>query len=230
MSYKLILLFVFFGLLIIFSSFRRDRKKKVVFFGDSITEAGIEPKGYITVLKDLLQQHEIDNYELISSGIGGNKIYDLYLRVEDDVISKLPDIVVIFIGINDVWHKKTHGTGTDADKFEKMYRAMIRRLQAANVKVLLCTPTVIGEKKNYVNQQDEDLNKYATIIRNIGNDLQLPICDLRTLFADYIQEHNNEDVGSGILTTDGVHLSDTGNCLVAEALWEKMESMLSVSQ
>src|SRR6476469_4304432 len=125
MSYKLIWLFVFFGLLIILTSFRRDRKKKILFFGDSITQQGIEPKGYITVIKDLLQKQDIDNYELIGAGINGNKVYDLYLRVEKDVISKSPDIVVVFIGVNDVWHKATHGTGTDAGKFEDFYRAII---------------------------------------------------------------------------------------------------------
>ena len=43
------------------------------------------------------------------------------------------------------------------------------------------------------------------------------------LFENYIQEHNFNDVESGILTTDGVHLNEMGNRLVAEAIWEKME-------
>src|ERR1700712_2792136 len=98
MYYKLIMLFVFFGILILFSSFRRDRKRRIVFFGDSITQAGIAPKGYITVIKNILLKQDINKYELISAGIGGNKIYDLYLRVEKDVISTSPDMVVIFIG------------------------------------------------------------------------------------------------------------------------------------
>src|SRR3982751_6034422 len=102
MSYKLIMLFVFFGILILFSSFRRDRKKKLVFFGDSLTQQGIEPKGYITMIKNMLQKQDMDNYELIGAGIGGNKVYDLYLRIEQDVINRSPDIVVIFIGVNDV--------------------------------------------------------------------------------------------------------------------------------
>lgn len=225
MSYKLILFFVFFGLLIMLSSFRRDRKKKIVFFGDSITQQGTGPKGYITMMKDILQQQDTNNYELIGAGIGGNKVYDLYLRIENDVINQSPEIVVLFIGVNDVWHKSTHGTGTDADKFEKFYRAIIFKLQAAHAKVILCTPAVIGEKKNNANQQDDDLNKYAAITRGIANDLQLPLCDLRELFLNYNEEHNTSDAYSGILTTDGVHLNDAGNRLVAEALLEKIEAL-----
>ena len=223
MSYKLILFFVFFGLLIIFSSFRRDRKKKIVFFGDSITQQGTGPKGYINMMKDILQQQDTNNYELIGAGIGGNKVYDLYLRIEQDVINHSPEIVVLFIGVNDVWHKSTHGTGTDADKFEEFYRAIIYKLQAAHAKVILCTPAVIGEKKNNANQQDDDLNKYAAITRDIASDLQLPLCDLRELFQNYNEKHNTSDAYSGMLTTDGVHLNEAGNRLVAEALLEKIE-------
>lgn len=80
----------------IVSGFTFQQKKRVIFFGDSITQAGVEPGGYITVLGELLKQKGLDNnYELNGAGIGGNKIYDLYLRLEDDVLSKKPDIVVI---------------------------------------------------------------------------------------------------------------------------------------
>ena len=124
----------FFSLLIamvVFTSFSHQQKKRIVFFGDSITQAGIQPTGYITKLTQLLTGKNIgNNYELIGAGIGGNKAYDLYLRMEDDVLSKKPDAVVILVGVNDVWHKRTYGTGTDADKFEKFYNAIIKKLKA----------------------------------------------------------------------------------------------------
>src|SRR5690606_3539457 len=102
------------------------QKKKIVFFGDSITQAGVNPGGYITKMNSLVSEAKLaDRYELIGAGIGGNKVYDLYLRMEEDVLARNPDIVVIYVGVNDVWHKRTHGTGTDADKFEKFYTAII---------------------------------------------------------------------------------------------------------
>ncbi len=89
------------------------------------------------MMKDMLQKEGNAGFDFEGAGIGGNKVYDLYLRLEDDVLSKSPDIVVIYIGVNDVWHKASYGTGTDADKFEKFYRAIINKLQAANAKVIL---------------------------------------------------------------------------------------------
>ena len=225
MNNKFLLVFIFFGLLIMLS-FKRDKTKKVVFFGDSITQAGVGPNGYITMMKDMLR-HEGDSsdYDLIGAGIGGNKVYDLYLRMDSDVLAKSPDIVVIYIGVNDVWHKATSGTGTDADKFEKFYKAIIQKLQADKAKVILVTPATIGEKKNYMNQQDGDLNKYSGIIKSIGSSVNIPVVDLRTLFENYEQEHNTQDVDRGVLTLDGVHLNDTGNKLVAETILKAIKDL-----
>lgn len=101
---------LFFTILtfITITAFMPIEKKRVIFFGDSITQAGVQPGGYITRIKDILtKENSADKFELIGSGIGGNKVYDLYLRLEDDVLSKKPDIVFIYIGVNDVWHKRT---------------------------------------------------------------------------------------------------------------------------
>ncbi|RYY12757.1 MAG: G-D-S-L family lipolytic protein, partial [Chitinophagaceae bacterium] len=83
-----------------------QQKKKILFFGDSITQAGVGPKGYITKFGEkLAAAGKKDQYEIAGAGIGGNKVYDLYLRMDDDVLAKNPDIVVIWVGVNDVWHK-----------------------------------------------------------------------------------------------------------------------------
>lgn len=200
-------------------------KKKVIFLGDSITEMGMNPGGYISVMKEMITREGADNYDVYGAGIGGNKIYDIYLRLNDDVISKSPDIVVLYEGVNDVWHKSTLGTGTDADKYEKFYRAVIKQMIASNIKVIVCTPAVIGEKKDCTNQQDGDLNKYANIIKAVAADYQLPVCDLRSIFLNYEAEHNNENTDKGVLTTDGVHLNDAGNKLVAVEIWNVLKNM-----
>jgi lysophospholipase L1-like esterase len=196
-----------------------QKKQRIVFFGDSITQAGVKPGGYITVLGDMYKQKGVqDQYELIGAGIGGNKAYDLYLRMEDDVLAKDPNTVVIWVGVNDVWHKKTSGTGTDADKFEKFYNAIIKKLQAKNIKVLICTPAAIGEKTDFSNELDGDLNKYSNIIRQIAQKNNVALIDLRKAFLDYNLANNPENKDKNILTTDGVHLNEKGNQLVAEQM------------
>ena len=58
----------------------RKRKKRIVFFGDSITAQGMKYNGYIKVLQQGFQELGIDEeYELVGAGISGDKIYDLYL-------------------------------------------------------------------------------------------------------------------------------------------------------
>ncbi len=202
------------------SDIKTQRKKKVVFFGDSITQAAVNPGGYIDVMNSMLKEQKKDgNYELIGAGISGNKVYDLYLRIEEDVLSKKPDIVIVYIGVNDVWHKQSSGTGTDADKFEKFYAAVLAKLKAANIQTIVCTPAVIGERTDFTNQLDGDLNRYSNIIKNLAKKNDLPVVDLRRDFLAYNLKNNPDNKESGILTSDRVHLNAAGNKLAAESMW-----------
>jgi len=193
---------------------------KVILFGDSITQAGVRPGGYIT-----LMQESHANYEMIGAGIGGNKVYDLYLRMEEDVLNKKPDVVVIYVGVNDVWHKQTSQTGTDPDKFISFYSAMIRKMQSAGIKVIVCTPAVIGERTDFSNSQDGELNSYSKIIRNLAKQYNCTLVDLRKEFLAYNLANNPENKESGILTTDRVHLNPAGNKLVADLVMKTLKSV-----
>ncbi len=219
---KITLLFCMIALAIV-SWNLPQQKQHIVFLGDSITQAGVQPNGYISVLGSMLKDKGIsDQYQLTGAGIGGNKVYDLYLRMEEDVLDKNPTTVVIWVGVNDVWHKKSFGTGSDPDKFEKFYHAIIRKLQAKNIRVLLCTPAAIGEKTDFTNELDGDLNKYAAIIRDIAKKDNCALIDLRKTFLDYNLANNTQNKDRGILTTDGVHLNDAGNKLVAAEMYKAL--------
>jgi isoamyl acetate esterase len=205
-------------LLVLFATMSTTTQKKtrIIFFGDSITQAGVKPGGYIARLQDSLDKRGLSSqYELIGAGIGGNKVYDLYLRMEDDVLAKSPDVVLIWIGVNDVWHKSS-GIGTDPEKFGRFYEAIIKKLQAKNIQVALATPAAIGERTDYSNQQDGDLNLYSRIIRDLAKKYNCKLVDLRKAFLEYNLKYNTENKESGILTTDRVHLNDKGNQLVAD--------------
>jgi lysophospholipase L1-like esterase len=202
-----------------------EKPKRVIFFGDSITQMGVNPGGYIVKMGEALEQKGLaKQYELIGAGVGGNKVYDLYLRLEDDVLSKNPDIVFIWVGVNDVWHKQSSGTGTDADKFEKFYTAIIKKLQDKGIRVILCTPACIGERTDFTNQQDGDLNKYAQIVRGLAKNYHCGLVDLREAFLSYNLKNNPENKESGILTVDRVHLNPAGNQLVADKMLEVLLS------
>jgi lysophospholipase L1-like esterase len=218
--------YIIAGLLFMFSSSMVDPKPlRIIFFGDSITEAGAKSGGFITKMGDALSQKGVSGqYELLGAGVGGNKVYDLYLRMDEDVMAKNPDVVVIWIGVNDVWHKQLSATGTDPDKFEKFYTAIIQKLKAKNIKIFLCTPAAIGERIDFTNQQDGDLNRYSQIIRNLAKNNNCGLIDLREIFHTYELKNNPENKEMGILTVDRVHLNEQGNQLVADKMLESLIS------
>lgn len=194
----------------------------IVFLGDSITELGGEPDGYVTIVIDRLREKFGDNSpRVFNAGKSGDKVTDLQVRLDRDVISKHPTIVFIYIGINDVWHfSMPEHSGTHKDAYSGGLEGVIGRIVASGGRVVVCTPTVIGEKKNASNPQDTDLNEYAEISRRIAKRFGGVICDLHEKFLSYLSEHNEENKSEGILTVDGVHLNKLGNLLVADAVVE----------
>jgi len=219
------LLFISF-VLFISCAFIPQKKTKVIFFGDSITELGVKPGGYVTRVDSMCKQEgKSGQYDFVGSGIGGNKVYDLYLRLEDDVLSKNPDVVVIYVGVNDVWHKTLSGTGTDADKFEKFYYAILKKLKNRNIKAILCTPAVVGEKTDFSNPLDGDLNRYSNIIRDIAKKSNLPLIDLRKKYHEYLEKNNPDNKDRGILTYDGVHMNNEGNQFLADIMWKAIKEL-----
>ena len=204
--------------------------KKIVFLGDSITQNAVinseDFKGFISLLGENVDQ----NIELVGKGIGGDKVSDLLTRYRDDVIKLNPDMVFIYIGINDVWHKYDYGTGTDIDLYENGLRQIITDLKENGVEIILCTPTVIGENKGefiLVNQfkdietmqiMNNDLDDYSDVIRKLSREFDTKLLDLRKIFMEYISENNPENKSKGVLTTDGVHLNNLGSKLIADEM------------
>ena len=203
-----------------------QKKTRVLFFGDSITQQGAAAGGFIVKIDSMSRmENKNDQFEFVGAGVSGNKVYDLYLRMDDDVLAKNPDVVVIYIGVNDVWHKSRTGTGTDPDRFERFYTAILKKLKEKNIKSILCTPATIGEKTDFTNQQDGDMNRYANIVRSVAQKNSLPLIDLRQAFLEYNKQNNPENKESGILTKDGVHLNERGNALVAGLMWKAIKSL-----
>ena len=197
---------------------------RIVFLGDSITAGGNSGKGYIQVIRNHVADKKKDlDIVCIGAGISGNKVPDLQKRVDKDVIAKKPTIVVIYIGINDVWHGENNPkNGTAPDTFEAGLKEVIGKCTKAGAKVILCTPTVIGELPGGANKLDGKLDDYAKISRKVAKDLDLNLCDLRKAFVDHLEANNAQKKASGILTTDRVHLNEAGNRLVAETILKSL--------
>ena len=205
-----------------------NQSTKIIFLGDSITEQGESfDDGFISLLRQNLSQEE---FELVGKGIGGHKVSNLLTRYKADVIDLNPDIVFIYIGINDVWHKYDFGTGSDIDLYEKGLRTIISDIKSLGSEIVLCTPTVIGENTGdfvlgnqfkdveTMEKMNGDLDTFSEVVRKLSNEYETELLDLRKIFMDYLAENNINNDAAGILTTDGVHLNEQGNKLIADQM------------
>lgn len=202
-----------------------DQRRRIIFFGDSITELGVKPNGYVTIVRDSLRSSGIDA-DIVGAGISGNKVTDLHERLKSDVIDKRPDIVVIYIGINDVWHHQFADrglSGTPKEKYRLLLTEIVAAVQQAGSVAILCTPSVIGEKTDGSNRWDPMLDEYSGITREVAQERSCSLLDLRKEFLRYLSGNNPDNAEKGILTYDGVHLNDEGNRFVAGEMINALE-------
>ena len=206
---------------------------RVVFLGDSITEAGANPGGYVAQVADSLQAtYGQERVQVIGAGISGNKVPDLLERLQADVLDHEPTHVVIYIGINDVWHSYEfdHVTGTDSTAFRSGLQDLIGRIEGRGAAVLLCTPSVIGEDPDSSEPVNQHLMRFADISRSVVAETGVRLCDLRQEFESYLRENNPDQAYEGILTTDGVHLNEAGNGFVASFMLRHLREVLGDSE
>ncbi|HDP69153.1 MAG TPA: G-D-S-L family lipolytic protein [Candidatus Marinimicrobia bacterium] len=200
----------------------------ILFLGDSITELGVKPDGYVTLIqKEIDRRFPKRDIKITGAGISGNKVPDLEARLEGDVLSKKPDIVVIYIGINDVWHSILPGhSGTSRQDFRAGLMRIIEQIKKINAEIILCTPSVVGEKIDNGNPLDEQLDQYSEIIRELAAIEKLHLIDLRQQFKAYLLRNNPENRAEDILTYDGIHLNNRGNQFVADVMIHTLIDLL----
>ena len=193
---------------------------RIIFFGDSLTAlAGQEApkehvtKGYVRIVRETLKDKGV---EVDWVATGGHTVPDLLKRVDRDVLAKEPTIVVIQIGCNDARR-------IPRDTFKSSLEELIDRLQKANVQVVQCTLTSVGEKHDGSNKDDAKLDEFAEIERQVARAKKVPLNDLRKAFVGHWKAHNPDNKGSGILTYDGNHFNDAGHRFVAEQMLKRFK-------
>ena len=122
---------------------------KIAFLGDSITANGAKKGGYVTLVMDALKKEGLD-VSHIPAGKSGNKSNDMLARLDAAVISKNPQWMLLSCGVNDVWHFKLRlgertFEGVPLEDYKQNITAIIDKAQAAGIKVMILTATMIGE-------------------------------------------------------------------------------------
>ena len=204
--------------------------KKILFQGDSITDAGRERKGqfswgksYPFLVEAELGFEKPEEYEYINRGISGNRIVDLYARIKVDIINLEPDYISFLIGVNDVWHEIGANNGVSADKFEQIYSMLIEEIKAAlpNVKIMILEPFCLKgsatdnteEEPNKWNIFDLEVRERAKRAQKVANKFNLPFVPLQDKF-DEVAKLTADITGNSYWLFDGVHPTPKGHELI----------------
>lgn len=203
-------------------------KLKILFQGDSITDAGRSYEdphllgwGYVKYAADFLQEaYPQIEFEFINLGISGNQTKDLVARLDKEFIDIQPDIVSILIGVNDVWHHADDRSWIPDEEFEARYRTVLQAIkEKTDAKIMMLEPFLIPvEDKLFFR---EDLYKKIEIERKLAReyaDVYLPTDGL--LASAYI---GNEPT---LFAADGVHPTAYGAEFIGKLYCEYMKKII----
>jgi acyl-CoA thioesterase-1 len=200
---------------------------RIVTLGDSITQGGGQPGGYVWLLDRYLNAiYSATPITVVNAGISGQKAPDMQARFERDVLAAKPQLVTISVGVNDVWHSfrdfkarrdypdGSLPNGVPLPLYVEKLEAMVAAAQAAGVRVVLLTPTPIHEDP--ASPENARLASYVKAVMALGARRQCTVVDLNAAMTRAIAAHQREaGPRVNVVTTDGVHLNAAGNQLVA---------------
>ena len=203
---------------------------KILFQGDSITDAGRDKrnyhdmgKGYPKYASELIAEaHPDTEFEFINFGIGGNRTCQLFDRIYLDAIAFQPDVISILIGINDIWHRyNKESIATTDEQLALNYRCILERIKKeTSAKIMILSPYVLDcDDKDAMK---EDLKTVLPIIRKLADEYADVYVPLDEHFADAIKTQPEPKFYSA----DGVHPNANGSAFIGKLYAEAIEAIL----
>lgn len=182
--------------------------QKIAFLGDSITQGGVGPHGYVTLVMKGLEANGV-KATAVPAGISGHKSNDMLARLDRDVLSKKPDWMTLSCGVNDVWHG---ARGVPLDQYKVNITKIVEQCQAAGIKVMILTSTMIGE--DHPNANNQKLVAYNDFLKTLAKEKACLLADLNGDMQAAIAKVGAAKKGN-LLTGDGVHMNPAGNEMMA---------------
>ncbi len=198
---------------------------KIAVLGDSITQFGEGPTGYVWLFRHFLNNlYPSQHIEVNNVGISGNKSTDMIARFQKDVMDMKPDMLTISVGVNDVWHgfydNHPMGDGPRAvplEEYRKLVEKMVTQAEKQGIRVVMLSTTVIYEDLS--NRENAKASKYNAALRDIARKHHLAFCDYQKPFRALIKTYRDTTGGrDNLLTGDGVHMNPEGNKVMAHTL------------
>ncbi len=196
---------------------------KILFIGDSITASERnreDPKdlgeGYVKIAAGKLRLLYPDTeIEVLNRGVGGDRTEHVLARV-NEAVKETPDICVLQVGINDVWH---FGEKFSPGAFEENYRAIVRALKEGSRRVVILQPYAlkVGDKSRL----RPALAKANGIIGKIAEEEQVRLIPLDEIFTGVSQ-----DIDPALFAADGIHPTHRGCRYIADLVIKELKKDL----
>lgn len=207
---------------------------KIVFQGDSITDAGRDKRNYHQLgmgypkfaAEYIKEAFPLTEIEFINLGISGNRTDQLFDRLYPDAIAFDPDIVSILIGINDVWHRHggTQIATTDA-QIETNYRAILDRLKSeTHAKIVMLAPFLLDDEAK--ESWRDEVDRVIAIVRKLADEYADVYIPLDELFADALKVQPEPKYYSG----DGVHPNDNGRAFIGKHYADAVSPLIEAAK
>ena len=206
------------------------KKLRIVFQGDSITDAGRDKRNYHDVgpgypkyaVEDILAAYPDIEFEFINQGISGNRTSQLFDRFYTDALAFEPDIISILIGINDVWHRYGGGkVSTTDEQFALNYRCILERIRKeSNAKIVMLAPFLL-DKVPYEGMR-EDIDRILSIVRALADEFADVYIPLDKYFDDALKTQPEPLYYSG----DGVHPNENGRMFIGKHYAEAIKPLI----
>jgi lysophospholipase L1-like esterase len=192
----------------------------ILFIGDSITDCGRRDDppeflgdGYVRLIAEHLVADGVTDQPVINAGISGNRAIDLLDRWHIDVVERQPQILTVYVGINDTWRRYDESDPTSAAAFEAHYRGCLSDIGGAGV-LILVEPFVLPVTEEQEHWH-EDLDEKRAVVARLAAEFDARFLPLQVLLAAAAEDH-----GAAALAQDGVHPTALGHRLIADAWLE----------
>lgn len=203
---------------------------KVVFAGDSITDAGRSRPvgeglfgalgtGYVMQIDAMLQTLQPERrIRCVNQGCSGSTTRDLLARWQTDILDLKPDYVSLMIGANDVWRRFDSPLQTEWCVTDDEYRANVLSLidlTLPHVKgMILMTPFFLEPARSigYGDPMREAMDRCSAVIRRTAEEKRLPLVDSQAAMDRLLESHH-----SAFIAWDRIHQNHIGSFALARA-------------